>query len=161
MESSVLNATGLTRLCGAYQKKSRHKTPRRTHYPSTPASNARRLSSSDDIPVNARMRLGCDRELFSFLRKDSICRICVVAPTPSKIGIDRSKSTTLARRTYQRQHPHNEGDGGGEEIRLTRSNHPSRKSARLLARPRPRGTHIPATIAPLAPPRPRPNARCV
>ena len=86
-------------------RRSRHKTPRRTHYPSTPASNARRLSSSDDIPVNARMRLGCDRELFSFLRKDSICRICVVAPTPSKIGIDRSKSTTLADRTHQRQLP--------------------------------------------------------
>ena len=67
----------------------------KTHYPSTPASKARRLSSSEDMPVSARMRAGVDRRPFSCLRLDSICRICAVAPTPSKIGIDRSKSTTL------------------------------------------------------------------
>ena len=67
-----------------------------THYPSTPASNARRLSSSEDIPVSANIRVGCEPDaLSSFMRFDSISRIRAVAPTPSKIGIDRSNSTTL------------------------------------------------------------------
>jgi hypothetical protein len=61
-----------------------------THYPSTPASKALRLSSRVDIPVRARMRV--------FLKSgsvDSIRRISFVAPTPSSSGIDMSRSTIL------------------------------------------------------------------
>lgn len=68
----------------------RHKCWRMTHYPSTPASKALRLSSKVDIPVRARMRVP-----LPFESVDSIRRISFVAPTPSSSGIDMSRSTIL------------------------------------------------------------------
>ena len=68
----------------------RYKRWRVTHYPSTPASKALRLSSRVDIPVRMRMRV-----LFSLGFADSIRRISFVAPTPSSFGIDISRSTIL------------------------------------------------------------------
>ena len=63
---------------------------RATHYPSTPASKALRLSSKVDIPVRIKMRV------FSPLGfVDSILRISFVAPTPSSSGIDISRRTIL------------------------------------------------------------------
>ena len=59
ISSSVLKATGLTRL--SYNEISsgwtRKKNRRVAHYPSTPASNALLLSSRDDIPVRAKIRV--------------------------------------------------------------------------------------------------------
>lgn len=61
-----------------------------THYPSTPASKALRLSSMVDIPVRAKIRV-----LRPFGFADSILRISFVAPTPSSFGIDMSRRTIL------------------------------------------------------------------
>jgi len=77
----------------------RYKRWRVTHYPSTPASKALRLSSRVDIPVRARMRV-----FLAFGFVDSIRRISNVAPTPSSSGIDISRSTMLMfRRQYEEQ----------------------------------------------------------
>jgi len=97
ISSSVLNATGLTR------------------YPSTPASNALLLSSRDDIPVRANIRVRVEAPVVSCWW-DSNFRIADVAPTPnssckkigyrrwnvnkdkpSSTGIERSRRTTLAK----------------------------------------------------------------
>ena len=60
------------------------------YYPSTPASNALRLSSRVDIPVRAKIRV-----LFLLGFDDSILRISFAAPTPSSSGIDISRRTIL------------------------------------------------------------------
>jgi hypothetical protein len=65
-----------------------------THYPSTPASNARLLSSNDDIPVNAKILVGL-KSVVICARSASIFLICSVAPTPVRFGIDISNKTTL------------------------------------------------------------------
>lgn len=90
MVSKVLNATGLTMLRRSISTTSVSSWGMQTYYPSTPASNARRLSSKDDIPVNANIREACafcselsDEGLASF-RVVSIDRICDVAPTPTE-----------------------------------------------------------------------------
>ena len=59
MSSNVLNATGLTRLANRVSDRQREFVldAWKTHYPSMPASNAFRLSSSEDMPVSARITL--------------------------------------------------------------------------------------------------------
>ena len=58
ISSSVLNATGFTRLLYKVSSEWTRKENRRVaHYPSTPASNALLLSSRDDIPVRANIRV--------------------------------------------------------------------------------------------------------
>ena len=55
------------------------------YYPSTPASNALRLSSKEDIPVKARIRAARASRSSSVgvtRRVASIALICAVAPTP-------------------------------------------------------------------------------
>jgi len=89
ISSNVLKATGLTKLW-FMSATTGHKHGSTTHYPSTPASKALRLSSRVDIPVRARIRVP-----LPFGSVDSILRISFVAPTPSSSGIDMSRSTIL------------------------------------------------------------------
>jgi hypothetical protein len=84
ISSSVLKATGLTRL--SYNEISSGWTRKQNkwvaYYPSTPASNALLLSSRDDIPVRANIRVRGEAPVVVRL-SDSNFRISDVAPTPS------------------------------------------------------------------------------
>ncbi len=83
--SRVLNATGFTKLHGKINIREYQEVSNETYYPSTPASNALRLSSRDDMPVNARIRVsdgGTDLGDSCCFRFDSNSRIFEVAPTP-------------------------------------------------------------------------------
>lgn len=101
----------------------RYKYGGATHYPSTPASKALRLSSKVDIPVRAKMRV-----LSPFMFSDSILRISFAAPTPSSSGIDMSRSTILM---FGRQC---EAPGTTGSSR-THSNRPSVSNTRTPSRP--------------------------
>jgi len=79
ISSSVLNATGLTRLATNECQYRGWGIDDHAYYPLMPASNALRLSSSDDIPVKAKMTLGC-----RLSRVLSSSRISTVAPSPAK-----------------------------------------------------------------------------
>lgn len=80
ISSNVLNATGFTRLKFILSWCGLEKMSKVTYYPSTPASNARLLSSTEDIPVSARI-LALTLSWVKLLLY-SIFLISEVAPTP-------------------------------------------------------------------------------
>lgn len=94
--------------CQVSQRSKSRCVSRATHYPSTPASKARRLSSKEDIPVNARIRVGVGEsasEVARF-RADSMLRISAVAPTPATKVNTSSLGRQLKKLTVEDGHRH-------------------------------------------------------